>query len=139
MAFQLGNKKGPISEINITPFVDIVLVLLIIFMITAPLMYNGIALKLPKTKKVNSLNLSNEQTILSYTLSGEYYMGSNKILQTELVDLIKQKFQETNTDILYLRAHYKLPYGKVAKLMGLLKSQGIANIALVTEIDKKSR
>jgi biopolymer transport protein TolR len=139
MAFQLGNKKGPISEINITPFVDIVLVLLIIFMITAPLMYNGIKLKLPKTKKVNSLNLSNEQTILSYSLSGEYYFGQNKVLQTELINLIRQKFKDNKSEILYLRAHYKLPYGKVAKLMALLKSQGISQIALVTEVDRNSK
>jgi biopolymer transport protein ExbD len=55
MAFSTGNKKGPISDINVTPMVDVMLVLLIIFMVTAPMMFSGIPLKLPKTQKVSSL------------------------------------------------------------------------------------
>ena len=72
-----SNKKGPISEINVTPLVDVMLVLLIIFMVTAPMMFNGIQLKLPKTKKVSSLNLTGELVVLSITEKEEYYLGKH--------------------------------------------------------------
>ncbi len=131
-----GNKKGPISEINVTPLVDVMLVLLVIFMISAPLMFNGIKLELPKTQKVNSLKLTAEQVILSYTPSLEYYVGENKILKEELLAEIKALFEKNKTSTLYLRADYEIQYGHVAKLMSFLKKGGVSNIALVTDIEK---
>lgn len=137
MGFQVKKKNGPISEINVTPLVDVMLVLLVIFMISAPLMYSGIKLKLPKTKKVNNLRLTKKQVILSVTPAGEYYIGSNKFLDSELIEVILKKFQDNETSVLYIRADYELRYGDIAKLMGRLKQGGIANIALVTEINEK--
>jgi biopolymer transport protein TolR len=137
MGFDLNKKKGPISDINVTPLVDVMLVLLVIFMISAPLMFSGIKLKLPKTKKVNQLRLTKKQVILSITPSGEFYLGENKVLQEELVEIVNSKFKEFNSEVLYLRADYGLEYGKVAKIVSLLKRGGISNIALVTEIEKK--
>lgn len=136
MAFDLGKKKGPISEINVTPLVDVMLVLLVIFMISAPLMFSGIKLKLPKTKKVNQLRLTKKQVILSISPAGEFFLGSNKVLKDELIEIVNSKFQEFNTEVLYVRADYGLEYGKVAKIVALLKRGGIGNIALVTEIEK---
>jgi biopolymer transport protein TolR len=137
MGFQLNNKKGPISEINVTPLVDVMLVLLVIFMISAPLMYSGIKLKLPKTKKVNSLRLTKKQVILSVTPAGEFYVGKDKFLEAELVEVIASKLKQNTTEVLYIRADYDLRYGAVAQLMAKLKKGGIANIALVTEINEK--
>ncbi|MBF0205546.1 MAG: biopolymer transporter ExbD [Oligoflexia bacterium] len=137
MGFDLKNNKNhkSIADINITPFVDVVLVLLVIFMLTAPLMYNGIKLELPKTKKVSNLRLTTKQVILSVSLSGEYYIGKDKYLLGELIPKIKGLFDENETDVLYVRAHYKLQYGQIARLMSFLKNSGISNIALVTEIE----
>jgi biopolymer transport protein TolR len=135
MGMQSTKKKGPISEINVTPLVDVMLVLLIIFMVTAPLMFSGIQLKLPKTKKVNNLNLTEKQVILSVTPSGEFYLGKEKILYQEIFKLIPIKMKENNTDVLYIRADYALKYGAVAKLMSELKRNGLENLALVTEIE----
>ena len=134
--------KGPgrsMSEINVTPFVDVVLVLLVIFMITAPLMYNGIKLNLPKTKKVQSIKLSNDQIVLSISQAGEYFLGTQKILQQEMVDEIKVRLTKTNNQTLYLRANAGLKYGHVVKIMADLKRSGINQIALVTEIEKNER
>ena len=80
MAFKLTKNKGPISEINVTPLVDVTLVLLVIFMISAPLMFSAIKLKLPKTKKVNQLQLTKKQDILSVTPTGELLIGEDKFL-----------------------------------------------------------
>jgi len=136
VAFKISKNDGPISDINVTPLVDVMLVLLVIFMITAPLMLNGIDLKLPKTKEVNQMNLTSSQVILSLTRAGELFIGDQKILKDELVTEIMNLFKKNNTEILFLRADYGIRYGAVAKLMSLLKANGITNIALVTETEK---
>lgn len=137
MAFSAGNgRKGPMADINVTPLVDVMLVLLVIFMITAPLMLNGISLDLPKTKEANPINLNTSQVILSISKAEELFIGSDKILENELIAELKAKFTETKSDTLFLRADFALPYGKVANIMSFLKSEGITKIALVTEIKK---
>lgn len=138
MGFKVGKKQGPISDINVTPLVDVMLVLLVIFMISAPLMFSGIKLDLPKTKKVNNLQLTKKQVILSISKAGEYFLGKEKFLKKELSPVILDRFKENKTDVLYLRADYGLDYGIVAKLISTLKRNGIAKIALVTEIDNKN-
>lgn len=136
MAFGSGNKKGAISEINVTPLVDVMLVLLVIFMITAPLVLNGIKLELPKTKEVNPVNLKKQQVILSFNKAREYYLGQDKVLFEELVPQTNALFKELQTEVLFLRADFAIPYGEVAKLMSHLKRGGISQIALVTETEK---
>ncbi|MFT6631344.1 MAG: biopolymer transport protein ExbD [Bacteriovoracaceae bacterium] len=138
MGFKLDNKKGPISEINVTPLVDVMLVLLVIFMISAPLMFSGIKLDLPKTKKVNNIQLTKKQVILSISKAGEFFIGDEKFLKKEISSVILSHFKENNTDVLYVRADYSLDYGVVAKLISVLKRTGISKIALVTEIDNKN-
>lgn len=138
MGFKLekGNKRGLMGDINVTPLVDVVLVLLIIFMVTAPILFNGIQLNLPKTKEVNKVNLTAKQVILSMSRAGELYLGKNKILKTELLSEIQAQFRDSATTTLYLRADYGIKYGEVASLMSYLKRGGVSQIALVTETDK---
>jgi biopolymer transport protein TolR len=137
MAFNTGKKKGAISDINVTPLVDVMLVLLIIFMVTAPLMLNGIKLDLPKTREVNPINLSATQVILSFSKSEDYFLGKDRILANEIIPEIKKQFKSNKTETLFLRADYNLPYGKVAKLMSFLKRGGIHQISLVTVTEDK--
>jgi biopolymer transport protein TolR len=137
MAFNTGKKKGAISDINVTPLVDVMLVLLIIFMVTAPLMLNGIKLDLPKTKEVNPVNLNATQVILSFSKSEDYFLGKDKILANEILPEIHKEFKKNKTDTLFLRADFNLPYGKVAKLMSFLKRGGIQKISLVTVTEDK--
>jgi biopolymer transport protein TolR len=137
MGFQVSsNKKGQISEINVTPLVDVMLVLLVIFMVTAPMMFNGVALKLPKTAKVQSLNLQPNQLILTITATEEYFVGKDPVPPRELLERIREQMKVLKVDVLYLRADYSLKYEKVAKLIANLKRSGLSNIALVTEIEK---
>jgi biopolymer transport protein TolR len=136
---QLGSSKksGPVSEINVTPLVDVMLVLLVIFMVTAPMLFSGINLKLPKTQKVNNVGLRPELVILSITQNDEYYLGKNQLRKNDLVRSLLAQLKKSKTDVVYLRADYSLKYEKVAKLMASLKRAGISNIALVTEVEKK--
>lgn len=136
MAFQLDKKQGPISDINVTPLVDVMLVLLVIFMISAPLMFSGIKLDLPKTKKVNNIQLTDKQVILSISRTGEYFIGQEKFLKSELTQVILELLKKNETDVVYVRADYSLDYGIVAKLISELKRSGISKISLVTENEK---
>lgn len=138
MAFNVQKKKGAISEINVVPLVDIMLVLLIIFMIAAPMMFNGIQLKLPQTKKVNQVRMTRDQIIVSLSRSGEYYIGSEKYLLKELIPEVAALVGNQNNKPVYLRADYGIKYGKVAHLISFLKRGGISNIALVTEVEKRN-
>jgi biopolymer transport protein ExbD len=135
MGMNLGGKKGPVSEINVTPLVDVMLVLLVIFMVTTPMLISGIDLKLPKTQKVNNLGLKPELVILSITSGEQYYLGKSLVTSIDLIPSILKQFKTNNTDVIYLRADYKLKYEKVAKLMASLKKAGVSNIALVTEVE----
>ena len=130
-------RKGQISDINVTPLVDVAMVLLVVFMITAPLMLNGIKLNLPKTREVNKVNLTTSQVVLSYTRSDEFFIGKDKVLQEELIPHIRSKFKSSKSDVLYLRADGDLKYTKVMRLMSHLKRNGIGQIALITEIEKE--
>ncbi len=131
-----GNKKGPVADINVTPLVDVMLVLLVIFMVTAPMLFSGIDLKLPKTQKVNNVGLNQEMVILSITSQEQFFLGKNLVISKDLIPSITKKFKEAKTDVLYIRADYNLKYEKVAKLIASLKKAGVSNIALVTEVEK---
>ena len=131
-----GGKKGPVSEINVTPLVDVMLVLLVIFMVTAPMMFSGIDLKLPKTQKVNNVGLRPELVILSVTDSEQFYLGKVKLDKNNVISSIQKQLKAQNANVVYLRADYSLKYEKVAKLIASLKRGGISNIALVTEVEK---
>lgn len=137
MGMNLGGKKGPVSDINVTPLVDVMLVLLVIFMVTAPMMFSGIEMKLPKTQKVSNVALRQELVILSVTSSEQFYLGKSLVTPKDLIPSILKQFKENKTDVVYLRADYELKYEKVAKLIASLKKAGVSNIALVTEVEKE--
>jgi biopolymer transport protein TolR len=137
MQMSSGRKKGPVSDINVTPLVDVMLVLLVIFMVTAPMLFSGIELKLPKTQKVNNVGLRPELVILSITQQEQFFLGKDMVTSKDLIPSILKLLHQSKTDVLYLRADYNLRYEKVAQLIANLKKAGISNIALVTEVEKK--
>lgn len=139
MGMQMGGgKKGPVADINVTPLVDVMLVLLVIFMVTAPMLFSGIDLKLPKTQKVNNMGLRPELVILSVTDKEQYYLGKEGVTAKDLIPSVLKLFKQRKTDVVYLRADYGLKYEKVAKLIASLKKAGVSNIALVTEVEKSN-
>ena len=135
MAFKSGNDQKPVSEINVTPLVDVMLVLLVIFMVTAPMMFNGINLNLPKTKKSKPVQINEEIIILSISATGEYFIGKDLIAKSELVQSLNRLLSRAKKKTVFLRADKDLKYGVVAKSMSLLKSGGINQISLITEIE----
>jgi len=136
MGLRSSNDDEILSEINVTPLVDVMLVLLVIFMISAPLMYNGISLKLPQTQKVNNIQLSSEKIILSIDETEDFYLGDQKVLKSELIEMLQELKKVKNTDDIFVRADARVRYGTVAQTFAYLKSQGITSVSLITDIEK---
>ena len=124
-------KGALLSEINVTPFVDVMLVLLIIFMATAPILQQGIGIELPETKNTGAKILK-DPFILQIKKDRQVYLGTQTIalenLQEKLQALVKyKKFQAV-----YLQADKLTPYGLVAQALGEIKASGITNVSLIT-------
>jgi len=120
------------SEINVTPFVDVMLVLLIIFMVTAPLMQQGIDVDLPQTK-TQALRLNEEPLVLSVQRDGRTFVGKQEVAAGELTAKLEAVFAARGDKALYLRADREAPYGLVAKAMAAARNAGATKLGIVTE------
>lgn len=119
------------SEINVTPFVDVMLVLLIIFMVTAPMMQQGLDVNLPKTASTG-VSLNEEPFILTVTKSGKIKAGETEVASAGLSAKIKAIFETRNSKQIYIQADKEVDYGTVAYVMGEVRMAGITNISLIT-------
>ncbi len=127
-------RAQPMSEINVTPFVDVMLVLLIIFMVAAPLLTVGVPVELPKTA-ASALPSETEEP-LSVTLSaeGRVLIQKTEVAREELVPRLRAIAAERADDRVFLRADGAVPYAEVAQIMGALNAGGFSSIGLVTDI-----
>jgi len=134
MGMSGGDENGVMSEINVTPFVDVMLVLLIIFMVTAPMMNQGLEVDLPDAN-ANSLPADTEDDMLtlSITESGQYYINKREILSDELATKLTAIAEANPDQAVYLKADASVPYEKVAQLMAACTQAGITKIGMVTE------
>lgn len=129
----------PLSEINITPFVDVMLVLLIIFMVAAPLMESGIAVQLPKTTSQSLPSRKEEPLIVSIQKNQKIFVGKKEVSPETLSALLKKGLKNSKSDEVLVRADAELPYGVVAKTMATIKGSGFQKIGLITEIESRSK
>ncbi len=126
------------SEINVTPFVDVMLVLLIIFMVAAPLLTVGVPLKLPETAANPLPHEQEEPLTVSLDAEGRVFLQSIEIPDEGLLPKLRAVLAERTTDRVFLRADASLDYGRVMEVMGALNGAGIRNIGLVTEAKIKT-
>ena len=127
-------KKYLMNEINVTPFVDVMLVLLIIFMITAPLLTTGVKVNLPKSN-ANQLSEKKEPITITINRNGEIFLQNKPVKSKKLIiKLSELKKQDKNLKI-YIRGDREINYGKIMKLMGEINQAGFRKVALVTEIN----
>jgi len=128
----LGGVHQPISEINVTPFVDVMLVLLIIFMVTAPMMYQGIDVDLPETSTL-PLRVTDEPLILTVKKSGATFIGRKEIQPEDLKEKLAAIFEGRDSKELFLRADKTAPYGAVVKALAAAREAGASKLGMVTE------
>jgi biopolymer transport protein TolR len=133
MAFtsKSGRTETSMSEINVTPFVDVVLVLLIIFMVTAPVLQSGIEVNVPKTKTVKAI--SEQRLVISITKGQEVYLGNDHVKLAELGDMLHKKIRDPQGQSVYVRADQDVAFGVFATVMSTVKQAGITNVSIVTE------
>jgi biopolymer transport protein ExbD/biopolymer transport protein TolR len=126
-----GKTQTTLAEINMIPFIDIVLVLLIIFMITAPVIQSGIEINVPKTQVVREL--TEEKVVITVDKEQNVYLKNEVINVNELGDRIRESLLDPTRQSVYLRADVAVPWGVMSTVMDRLNLSGITNIVIVTE------
>ncbi|MCK5690291.1 ExbD/TolR family protein [Myxococcota bacterium] len=123
---------GAMSDINVTPMVDIMLVLLIIFMVTAPFMQQGVDVDLPQTK-AQMLQVKEDRMILTITKERKIFIGERNIPYEELRDKLVGNIKLRKDKEVFLHADRDLPYGFVVDIMAIMKDAGVENLGMVTD------
>ena len=127
----------PLAEINVTPLVDVMLVLLIIFMVTAPLLATGMKVNLPQAKSAQPLN-PKEPIVVSIAKDGGLAIGPDQIASEQLVDLVRIRLGGDPTQVVHLRGDKDASYGQVIQVMDTLIANGITHLAMVTDRHAKT-
>jgi biopolymer transport protein TolR len=127
-----GSRNRPLSEINVTPFVDVMLVLLIIFMVTAPMMQQGVDVDLPETT-TQPLRMKDEPLILSVQKSGKYFLGRTEVSLDDLEEKLEAIFEGRDSKEIFLRADTEASYGFVVKALAAAREAGATKLGMVTE------
>ena len=128
----LGREHRPISEINVTPFVDVMLVLLIIFMVTAPLMQQGIEVNLPETT-TEPIRLQNEPLVVTVKKDGTTFVANQQWPMEDLTAKLEAILDARGDETVFLRADEDTPYGAVAKVMAAIQNAGAPGIGIITD------
>ena len=133
MAFttSTGQTRTSLAEINITPLVDVVLVLLVIFMITAPVLQSGIEVAVPKTRTVREI--TQQRMVLTISHDQQLFLDDKPVNIHELPQLLKHPGADDAKQVIYLRADQTVPFGAFASVMDAVKQAGITNISIVTQ------
>ena len=133
MSFQLNrSSKEPMSEINVTPFVDVMLVLLVIFMVTAPLLTVGVQVDLPESS-ADSLSEDQEPLTLSINSKGEVFIQEYQVEFEKIVPKILAISNNRTDTRIYVRGDRSINYGRVLEIMGMLSGAGFSKVALISE------
>lgn len=135
MAFQKqsGDPFDHLADINVTPLVDVMLVLLIIFMVTAPMLHQGVAVALPKTATTNLPATMDDPVLLSITKDGLYYINETPVARGLLRDRLERFLRGRKERFVLLKADRSLSYGTVVETLDLLNRMGIEELGMVTD------
>ena len=129
-----ARKHAPMHEINVTPFVDVMLVLLIIFMVTAPMLTSGVPLELPEAKG-QQLQSNKEPVTLSVDRSGKVFIQETEIKLDEIAPKLRAIAKSGYDEQIFIRGDKGIDYGTVMRVMGRVKSAGFTKVSLVTEAE----
>jgi biopolymer transport protein TolR len=126
-----GHTQTALAEINITPLVDVVLVLLVIFMLTAPVLQSGIQVNVPQTKTVREI--TQQRTVVTIDKDQQVYLNDKLVNLNDLPSLLKSQNSDTTHTTIYLRADAKVSWGAMATVMDAIKQSGITDVSVVTQ------
>ena len=126
-----GRTQSSLSDINITPFVDVVLVLLVMFMVTAPILQSGIEVTLPKTKTVKEI--TQQRMVITIDKDQRVFLGNDPVNINQIPDILRSKVHDPASQSIFIRADEKVPFGAFATVMDAVKQTGITNVSIVTQ------
>jgi biopolymer transport protein ExbD/biopolymer transport protein TolR len=126
-----GRTQSSLSDINITPFVDVVLVLLVMFMVTAPILQSGIEVTLPKTKTVKEI--TQQRMVITIDKDQRVFLGNDPVNINQIPEILRSKVHDPASQSIFIRADEKVPFGAFATVMDAVKQTGITNVSIVTQ------
>ena len=126
-----GRTQSSLADINITPLVDVVLVLLIIFMVTAPVLQSGIDVNVPRTRTVKEI--TEERLVISINKEQRGFLGNEPVNINEIGAKLRQKIRDPQHQSIFVRADENVPFGAFATVMDAVKQSGISNVSIVTQ------
>lgn len=129
-------RRSVVGQINVLPFVDVMLVLLLVFMVTAPLLVQGLAVDLPRTRTVDAVPTGADHVVLTFRADGVMYLDQTLVTEDGLPEALRASALAPGRAV-YLRADGDMPYGRLAALLDLLKGLGLTRINLVTETGRE--
>lgn len=134
MAMDMGGARGGVkSDINVTPLVDVMLVLLIIMMVIAPMLQQGVPVELPAATNATDKPDTSDQTIVNIDRQGALYVNSLPVGENEMIDRVKAALEGKKEHIVYLKGDKEAQYGQIMKMMDALRAAQIESVALITE------
>jgi biopolymer transport protein TolR len=129
-----NRRRTMLAQINVTPFVDVMLVLLIIFMITTPMMEKGVDVALPEVENAPNLSAVKEPLVITVTSKGQIMVGSNRVENVaKLTPVLQQVLSEREDKTVYLEADKAVPYGRVVQVMAAVKRAGVTKLGMVAQ------
>jgi len=133
VAFSISNGRtqSSLADINITPLVDVVLVLLIIFMVTAPVLQSGIDVSVPKTRYVKEI--TQERLVITINKDQRVFLGNDPVNINEIGTKLRQRIRDPRNQSIFVRADENVPFGAFATIMDAVKQAGFANVSIVTQ------
>ena len=126
-----GRTQSSLADINVTPLVDVVLVLLIIFMVTAPVLQSGIEVSVPKTRTVKEI--TEERMVITIEKDQKVFLGNDPVNINEIGAKIHQKVRDPDGQAIYIRSDESVPFGAFATVMDSVKQAGFGNVSIVTQ------
>ena len=143
MAFGVGphdsDDEQSMADINVTPLVDVMLVLLIVFMIAAPMLHQGIEVALPQAEAASLPQRGQDPLIVSINRDGLVFLQDQPVHESQLVERLNSLLAARGDDSVYLKGDRDVPYGQIMRVLDLLNQGGIVNVGIVTEKPKSSR
>ena len=133
MAFtnKQGRTQTSLSDINVTPFVDVVLVLLVMFMVTAPILQSGIEVNVPKTRTVKEI--TEERLVITIDKNQRVYLGNDPVNINQIAERLHAKIRDPQGQSIFIRSDENVPFGAFATVMDAVKRTGITNVSIVTQ------
>ncbi len=128
-----GGQYRPMAEINVTPFVDVMLVLLIVFMVAAPLLTSGVAVDLPQSEAKAIPDEDNKPIEITFAKDGKLYIGDSEMKEDRLKFQLQAMTEGQSDRRIYIRADQGLEYGRVMKVIGAINAAGFSKVALISE------